>query len=178
MNNSQQHSIRFAKKQVSRKRATKACLKCRKRKVRCDVTRTSTPCTNCRLDGCECVVARRADALYVVIPFLLFYLLTCSPAAPSQMALRRSPQMISYAIAKPSQLPHHQLPATITQQVPSKRLPQPCRTLKKANTIPYIIATGRTSSRQLTQHPTMLLKRLSGWRNTRQRHFPPSRQPY
>ncbi|KAL4727125.1 hypothetical protein ACLX1H_006026 [Fusarium chlamydosporum] len=62
MNNSQQHSIRFAKKQVSRKRATKACLKCRKRKVRCDVTRTSTPCTNCRLDGCECVVARRADA--------------------------------------------------------------------------------------------------------------------
>ncbi|KAF4334977.1 cutinase transcription factor 1 beta [Fusarium beomiforme] len=64
MNNTQQpqQSIRFAKKPVSRKRATKACLKCRKRKVRCDVTRTSTPCTNCRLDGCECVVARRADA--------------------------------------------------------------------------------------------------------------------
>ncbi|EGU76360.1 hypothetical protein FOXB_13129 [Fusarium oxysporum f. sp. conglutinans Fo5176] len=61
MNNTQQ-PIRFAKKPVSRKRATKACLKCRKRKVRCDVTRTSTPCTNCRLDGCECVVARRADA--------------------------------------------------------------------------------------------------------------------
>ncbi|KAJ4130295.1 hypothetical protein NW768_007278 [Fusarium equiseti] len=61
-NSQQQQSIRFAKKQVSRKRATKACLKCRKRKVRCDVTRTSTPCTNCRLDGCECVVARRADA--------------------------------------------------------------------------------------------------------------------
>ncbi|KAF4446838.1 hypothetical protein F53441_9542 [Fusarium austroafricanum] len=63
--NSTQQSIRFAKKPVSRKRATKACLKCRKRKVRCDVTRTSTPCTNCRLDGCECVVARRADAFPV-----------------------------------------------------------------------------------------------------------------
>ncbi|KAM0224376.1 hypothetical protein ACHAQD_001945 [Fusarium lateritium] len=62
MNNAQQ-PVRFAKKPVSRKRATKACLKCRKRKVRCDVTRTSTPCTNCRLDGTECVVARRADAL-------------------------------------------------------------------------------------------------------------------
>ncbi|KAJ4248756.1 hypothetical protein NW762_012594 [Fusarium torreyae] len=65
MNNTQQHSIRFAKKPVSRKRATKACLKCRKRKVRCDVTRTSAPCTNCRLDGAECVVARRADAFPV-----------------------------------------------------------------------------------------------------------------
>ncbi|KAF5026737.1 hypothetical protein F66182_1156 [Fusarium sp. NRRL 66182] len=61
MDTTQRHSIRFAKKPVSRKRATKACLKCRRRKVRCDVTRTSAPCTNCRLDGDECVVVRRAD---------------------------------------------------------------------------------------------------------------------
>ena len=55
--------VRFAKKSASRKRATKACLKCRRRKVRCDVTRTSAPCTNCRLDGDECVIARRGVSM-------------------------------------------------------------------------------------------------------------------
>ncbi|KAM5369085.1 hypothetical protein ACJZ2D_009180 [Fusarium nematophilum] len=49
-------NIRFARKPNCRKRASKACLKCRKRKVRCDVTRTAQPCTNCRLDGAECTV--------------------------------------------------------------------------------------------------------------------------
>ncbi|KIW87818.1 uncharacterized protein Z519_11402 [Cladophialophora bantiana CBS 173.52] len=38
------------------KRAPRACESCRSRKVRCDVTRTKTPCTNCRLDGKNCVV--------------------------------------------------------------------------------------------------------------------------
>ncbi|KAM6538193.1 hypothetical protein FALCPG4_000076 [Fusarium falciforme] len=57
--------VRFAKKSASRKRATKACLKCRRRKVRCDVTRTSAPCTNCRLDGDECVVARRGVSIQI-----------------------------------------------------------------------------------------------------------------
>ncbi|KAM5358159.1 hypothetical protein ACJZ2D_015547 [Fusarium nematophilum] len=59
------HFVRFAKKAASRKRATKACLKCRRRKVRCDVTRTAQPCTNCRLDGDEmgCVVAPRGTSI-------------------------------------------------------------------------------------------------------------------
>ncbi|KAF4464173.1 cutinase transcription factor 1 beta [Fusarium albosuccineum] len=60
------HFVRFAKKAASRKRATKACLKCRRRKVRCDVTRTSAPCTNCRLDGDECVVARRGSSIQMI----------------------------------------------------------------------------------------------------------------
>ncbi|KAJ4316096.1 hypothetical protein N0V84_008025 [Fusarium piperis] len=63
MENSQ--FVRFARKSASRKRATKACLKCRRRKVRCDVTRTSAPCTNCRLDGDECVVARRGVSMEI-----------------------------------------------------------------------------------------------------------------
>lgn len=59
-------AIRFAKKSVSRKRAAKACLKCRRRKVRCDVTRTEAPCTNCRLDGVGCVVAGKKYVCYDV----------------------------------------------------------------------------------------------------------------
>ncbi|KAK2806900.1 hypothetical protein FQN51_005700 [Onygenales sp. PD_10] len=45
-----------AKKPVQR-RASAACRSCRARKVRCDVLLKSTPCTNCRLDGSECVIA-------------------------------------------------------------------------------------------------------------------------
>lgn len=38
-------------------RSSQACQSCRKRKVRCDVVIASgSPCTNCRLDGMECVV--------------------------------------------------------------------------------------------------------------------------
>ncbi|KIW64803.1 hypothetical protein PV04_09712 [Phialophora macrospora] len=38
------------------KRAPRACESCRARKVRCDVTRTKAPCTNCRLDSKACVL--------------------------------------------------------------------------------------------------------------------------
>ncbi|KIX08825.1 uncharacterized protein Z518_03482 [Rhinocladiella mackenziei CBS 650.93] len=38
------------------KRAPRACEACRTRKVRCDVTRTKSPCTNCKLDGKTCTV--------------------------------------------------------------------------------------------------------------------------
>ncbi|KAG7040727.1 fungal specific transcription factor domain-containing protein [Colletotrichum scovillei] len=38
------------------KRASHACLVCRARKVRCDVTVRGPPCMNCRLDGDECEV--------------------------------------------------------------------------------------------------------------------------
>ena len=38
------------------KRAPRACESCRSRKVRCDVTRTRAPCTNCRLDSKTCVL--------------------------------------------------------------------------------------------------------------------------
>ncbi|KAF5988645.1 cutinase transcription factor 1 beta [Fusarium bulbicola] len=45
----------------TRTRATKACMNCRMRKVRCDVVRNPQRCTNCALDNAECtVIARRA----------------------------------------------------------------------------------------------------------------------
>ncbi|PGH07638.1 hypothetical protein GX51_01647 [Blastomyces parvus] len=44
-------------KRPTQKRASAACRSCRARKVRCDVLLKSTPCTNCRLDGAECIIA-------------------------------------------------------------------------------------------------------------------------
>lgn len=37
-------------------RSSAACQSCRTRKVRCDVIRNDSTCTNCRLDGLQCVV--------------------------------------------------------------------------------------------------------------------------
>ncbi|KAL8377934.1 hypothetical protein RB595_008562 [Gaeumannomyces hyphopodioides] len=48
---------------ASSKRAAKACLACRSRKVRCDVSRVSQPCTNCQLHGKNCLVVGRASRL-------------------------------------------------------------------------------------------------------------------
>ncbi|KAG4270134.1 hypothetical protein FPRO04_11826 [Fusarium proliferatum] len=42
-----------------RKRASKACVACRSRKVRCDVTHRPHQCTNCALDNIQCVVKDR-----------------------------------------------------------------------------------------------------------------------
>lgn len=39
-------------KKNTKRRAARACLSCRARKVRCDVVQ-STPCFNCRMDGYE-----------------------------------------------------------------------------------------------------------------------------
>jgi hypothetical protein len=46
-----------------RKRAPKACLSCRSRKVRCDVSQRGRPCMNCYLDSESCVVTGRASRL-------------------------------------------------------------------------------------------------------------------
>ncbi|CAK7207951.1 hypothetical protein SEUCBS139899_010766 [Sporothrix eucalyptigena] len=40
-----------------KRRASRACLSCRARKVRCDVLSCGLPCTNCRLDGIQCVLS-------------------------------------------------------------------------------------------------------------------------
>ncbi|KAI0804418.1 hypothetical protein GGR55DRAFT_691011 [Xylaria sp. FL0064] len=45
----------------TRKRAPKACLSCRARKVRCDVSQRGRPCMNCYLDDEACVVTSRAS---------------------------------------------------------------------------------------------------------------------
>lgn len=47
----------------TRKRAAKACLSCRARKVRCDVSQRGRPCMNCYLDSETCVVTGRASRL-------------------------------------------------------------------------------------------------------------------
>ncbi|PNH44324.1 hypothetical protein VD0004_g3339 [Verticillium dahliae] len=47
----------------TRKRAPKACLSCRARKVRCDVSQRGRPCMNCYLDSESCVVTGRASRL-------------------------------------------------------------------------------------------------------------------
>ncbi|KAF5010959.1 hypothetical protein FDECE_2922 [Fusarium decemcellulare] len=39
-----------------KRRASKACLSCRNRKVRCDLVSGGHPCTNCRLDTLDCIV--------------------------------------------------------------------------------------------------------------------------
>ncbi|EXJ71211.1 uncharacterized protein A1O5_06205 [Cladophialophora psammophila CBS 110553] len=39
-----------------KRRAVRACLSCRSRKVRCDVTSAGAPCTNCRLDNVTCLL--------------------------------------------------------------------------------------------------------------------------
>ncbi|ENH73536.1 Cutinase transcription factor 1 beta [Fusarium oxysporum f. sp. cubense race 1] len=52
-----------------RKRASKACVACRSRKVRCDVTHRPHQCTNCALDNIQCVVKdRRTKYLQVILP--------------------------------------------------------------------------------------------------------------
>ncbi|KAI0534622.1 fungal-specific transcription factor domain-containing protein [Xylaria digitata] len=51
---------------VTKRRAARACVSCRARKVRCDVVE-GAPCGNCRWDGVECVVQesrRRKKSLY------------------------------------------------------------------------------------------------------------------
>ena len=40
----------------SQKRASAACVRCRSRKVRCNLNATGNPCHNCRLDQAQCVV--------------------------------------------------------------------------------------------------------------------------
>ncbi|KAF3072961.1 hypothetical protein CFAM422_005016 [Trichoderma lentiforme] len=44
---------------MPRRRASKACLHCRQRKVRCDVTLRGVPCLNCQLDHQLCAVQER-----------------------------------------------------------------------------------------------------------------------
>lgn len=41
---------------AAKKRAPRACVSCRDRKVRCDVVNGGVPCTNCRLDDVNCVL--------------------------------------------------------------------------------------------------------------------------
>ncbi|KAK5627091.1 hypothetical protein RRF57_002806 [Xylaria bambusicola] len=48
-------SEQSATAKVTKRRAARACVSCRARKVRCDVVE-GAPCGNCRWDAVECVV--------------------------------------------------------------------------------------------------------------------------
>lgn len=52
----------------SRTRSLQACLTCRSRKVRCDVSIHGQPCTNCSLDDKQCRLSSGALLLSVMIP--------------------------------------------------------------------------------------------------------------
>lgn len=41
---------------LRRQRAAKACARCHQRKVRCDVSQSGLPCTNCRSDSKVCTI--------------------------------------------------------------------------------------------------------------------------
>ncbi|KAF5665119.1 cutinase transcription factor 1 beta [Fusarium circinatum] len=56
------------KRTQRRKRSTRACLSCRFRKVRCDVSVRGQPCTNCHLDCKNCLVVGRASRLNQQVP--------------------------------------------------------------------------------------------------------------
>lgn len=42
---------------TSKRRASRACMSCRTRKVKCDYLQSNNPCTNCRIDHFDCEVA-------------------------------------------------------------------------------------------------------------------------
>jgi len=60
---------------VTKRRAARACVSCRARKVRCDVVEKN-PCGNCRWDGVECVVQESRRRRYVSYLILADKLLT------------------------------------------------------------------------------------------------------
>ncbi len=44
---------------IVKRRASRACLSCRAKKIKCSVVKSGIPCHNCRLDENECVVSER-----------------------------------------------------------------------------------------------------------------------
>ncbi|KAM0331295.1 hypothetical protein ACHAQA_002965 [Verticillium albo-atrum] len=70
----------------TRARASKACLVCRRRKVRCNVAITGTPCSNCALDQETCTVPERSHRRWSRQP------LHTSAAAHSNRSDARKPR--------------------------------------------------------------------------------------
>ncbi|KAF9891543.1 hypothetical protein FE257_004010 [Aspergillus nanangensis] len=83
---------------VTKKRAPRACLHCRNRKVRCDVVTGGHPCTNCRLDSLTCKVAESVR--------------TRKPAPITSIS--RSPPQRSVEHSRASNSPGDQFPVSLT----------------------------------------------------------------
>ncbi|KAL6407311.1 fungal specific transcription factor [Ilyonectria robusta] len=56
-----QNGDTYAPVKKIRRKSPKACLYCRGRKIRCDVSHCNGPCTNCHLDNEKCIVAAKAS---------------------------------------------------------------------------------------------------------------------
>lgn len=69
----------------AKKRASRACLPCRSRKVRCILTSSAEPCINCRLDEKECIFIARSKFSYVE-SWPLRYLANCRRRGTSRHA--------------------------------------------------------------------------------------------
>ncbi|KAJ4322144.1 hypothetical protein N0V84_004979 [Fusarium piperis] len=87
---------------ASKRRASKACLSCRNRKVRCDVLSGGQPCTNCRLDKLDCIVKESHRG-----------------RKPADAASRR--QALSESYSPPAEManPSHPTPPRAAEALPS-----------------------------------------------------------
>lgn len=65
-----------APQKITKRRAARACVSCRARKVRCDVVE-GAPCGNCRWDNVEVSELRCGDAIAILISLHLCYIHFC-----------------------------------------------------------------------------------------------------
>ncbi|KAM0187493.1 hypothetical protein ACHAPI_011128 [Fusarium lateritium] len=80
----------------NKRRATRACLSCRNRKVRCDVINSGVPCTNCRLDCVDCLVTesnrgRRPTVSGPAVPVTIVVATTHPPEPEPEPPASQSP---------------------------------------------------------------------------------------
>ncbi|KAI8947930.1 fungal-specific transcription factor domain-containing protein [Xylaria longipes] len=98
---------------VTKRRAARACVSCRARKVRCDVVE-GAPCGNCRWDGVECIVQesrRRKKALFDSNSTASHIANTCAPhhqhAEAHLLKAKTMPNPIAIASVASVQPPRH-----------------------------------------------------------------------
>ncbi|KAI0442643.1 fungal-specific transcription factor domain-containing protein [Xylaria telfairii] len=104
---------------VTKRRAARACVSCRARKVRCDVVE-GAPCGNCRWDGVECIVQesrRRKKGLFDPSSTASHIANTCAPhhqhAEAHLLKAKTMPNPI--AIASVASVQHSRHPADLSQ---------------------------------------------------------------
>ncbi|KAI0491133.1 fungal-specific transcription factor domain-containing protein [Xylaria cf. heliscus] len=98
---------------VTKRRAARACVSCRARKVRCDVVE-GAPCGNCRWDGVECIVQesrRRKKGLFDPNSTASHIANTCAPhhqhAEAHLLKAKTMPNPIAIASVASVQHPRH-----------------------------------------------------------------------
>ncbi|KAI1753365.1 fungal-specific transcription factor domain-containing protein [Xylaria castorea] len=104
---------------VTKRRAARACVSCRARKVRCDVVE-GAPCGNCRWDGVECIVQesrRRKKGLFDSNSTVSHNANTCAPHHQHAEAhlLRAKTMPNPIAIASVASVQHPRHPTELSQ---------------------------------------------------------------